>query len=1506
MRGPSFAAGVSLIQAFVDAASRHADEPAVITEDGSVSFRRLASRADEIAAGVRAFGMAPRDRIAVDLPRSADSIAATLAILLGDAVVVPLDRAAPHAQRISVAVDRGVRCIIGDGRFGDRIGDAPPSVDVTSLASPPGGRSSVPRDPEAITHLLETSGSTGIPAAVPIRGSSVLRLVDPNPCVPIAPGDRMLLASPPSFDASLLEIFLPLLNGAAIVPMPPGPFSIQELGAVVRRFGVTHGWLTAGLMAACVDEDPSIFAAMRVLMTGGDVVSPRHVGQIIGAFPDLRVFNGYGPTENTIFTTLHEIKSVDVAPSGAGVPIGRAVAGTDLAVVDGAGELVPCGERGELVAFGAGVSPGYINGSRAADSRFDTFAFDPRRGYRTGDQVVMRETGVLEFAGRLDDQVKIAGVRVDPAEVEERLRGVDRVRDAAVVVIRGGDGAEPSLHAAITVDGGSGGVSDVDVTAIASELRTSGRAALVPASIAVHDSIPLTSRSKPDRARILAAIELGHDLGHHEELGSGASMGPAIVWTGCRLAALWNPLGDSIEIVVHLDGTERRMSMRADEIPRTVATADEAIAAIGLDWITRESVRGVTIPFGDGSDAVIRVSEDAEVRLRLPRDASEAVCRYRADVARRLLADPSLTRFECVEEHARIQAGFESGPQQPIAGDLWEHIAAGLGRSADRIVLIGGDQRLSGSEVLSRTASLAASIVDVVGAPGARVVFVDHRSIDSVVNALAIVRAGATAVPLDPDMSVERMRDVCQRTQCVAILGDGADAIEGLVRVGAGEPSESSADPPHPVAPPDTGAVILFTSGSTGRPRGAAISRRGILNQCHAWSELVPIDACDVVAHRIRLTWDVGWLELFWSLGAGAGCLVVDRSTAPDLPRLADEISRESVTVLFALPSAMPALARVMASRTDARVRVTIAAGERLDATVVREWVDAVGGAVFNLYGPTEAAISVTAWPCDPRVDRVPIGRPLRNVGVSIVDPSGRPVPIGVRGELVIHGVQVSHGYLEPCDAAEQARFARSMDGTWSFRTGDACSWDEFGRIRFHGRLDRQAKINGVRIELAAIESAASEADVGTVAVVVVGSGVDARLAVAVDAGDVCADGDELAISRAIRRAIDRRVPDLPVAPDVMLVDAMPRLPNGKVDRAAVTSIASERLRSTSVAPEALDVDDAVLVAWGAVLGAQPESDTTTVAEAGGSSLALMRIISRLESAFGIAIELRRVILTPTPAALSAAVRSGRLASMPSGPDDGPRARDDDRLVSLVTLRPGRVHALLFPGLGLGAGPFREIAAELAPHIGTTVCVLDGAWLESGETPAVEDFVDAALDQLERRGTRSLVVGGVSGGGILAATCVERAKARGFDVGRAVVIDGSPRLRVLPSRTVFSKILFRLRGSVRLAIGRSSLPPTEISLSELPGSGRARILNQRLVHVLASAGDRAHQIDATVFHRIMGNAETWPRSWRQVIRGSVVGVRIGGPHAELSRPATVRSVVAELRSIAASLESPPV
>ena len=496
--------GLCIQDVFQDQVARTPDALAVVCDTDSLTYGELNARANRIAHWLLARGVKPDQLVGISVERSLEMIVAVFAILKAGAAYVPLDASYPDARLRDMLQDSGVDIVLTHRRMLERgLIEAGRCILLDDTALFASYAATNPRvaglTPDNLAYVIYTSGSTGRPKGVAIAHRGVTRLVDHPAYVPLGGDTRIGQISAFAFDSSILEIFGALLNGGVLVLYPDRELDVTGLPSFLREHQVNTLWLTSALFDAWAErvqcrED----VVIKYVLTGGDVVSPRSVAKIYALDPEVVVINGYGPTENTVFTTCHVISRDDALK--ASLPIGRPVKQTSLHVLDAEGRPVPVGVTGELYVGGAGLARGYWNRPELTQERFVRFGGDGERLYKTGDLVKFLADGNLQFIGRADNQVKIRGFRVEPGEIEYQLRRSPRVADALVLI--DGVGVEKQLVAYVVARQPVQDATAELVDAIRDELKQNLAEYLIPNAILLLDAFPVTPNGKIDRAAL--------------------------------------------------------------------------------------------------------------------------------------------------------------------------------------------------------------------------------------------------------------------------------------------------------------------------------------------------------------------------------------------------------------------------------------------------------------------------------------------------------------------------------------------------------------------------------------------------------------------------------------------------------------------------------------------------------------------------------------------------------------------------------------------------------------------------------------------------------------------------------------------------------------------------------------------------------------------------------------------------------------------------------------------
>ncbi|MBJ7310428.1 non-ribosomal peptide synthetase [Rugamonas sp. CCM 8940] len=524
-----------------------------------LSYAELNRRANRLAHALLALGLAPDDRVALQLWRGSALVVAMLAVLKAGAAYLPLEPDAPAARLAHILSDAAPRALLcapatarspqlatlgatfngvllqldehGGGADGDQLGiasrsDANPDAAALGLHT------------RHLAYVIYTSGSTGLPKGVMVEHRNVLRLVLNSGYAPLTAEDCVAHCANPAFDAATWEIWGALLNGARLLVLPAQTvLRPQALNAALLDGGVTAMFLTTGLFHEYVDALEPAFARLRWLMTGGEVLDPQRAARVLGkAGRPRHLLNCYGPTETTTFATTCQL-GAETAQARA-IPIGRPIGNTSVYLLDGEDQPVPIGVAGEICIGGDGVARGYLNQPVLSAQRFVT---DPLSGvegarmYRSGDLGRWRADGNLEFIGRNDEQLKLRGFRIEPGEIEAALTACPGVREALVLLREDSPGERRLVGYFSATDG-----ADLKLETVRQALRAALPTYMLPSALVRLARFPLTPNGKVDRR----ALPPPGDTAAPDHAADSTTAAPAAALSAEEeeLAELWRAL----------------------------------------------------------------------------------------------------------------------------------------------------------------------------------------------------------------------------------------------------------------------------------------------------------------------------------------------------------------------------------------------------------------------------------------------------------------------------------------------------------------------------------------------------------------------------------------------------------------------------------------------------------------------------------------------------------------------------------------------------------------------------------------------------------------------------------------------------------------------------------------------------------------------------------------------------------------------------------------------------
>jgi amino acid adenylation domain-containing protein len=691
-------------------------------------------------------------------------------------------------------------------------------------------------------------------------------------------------------------------------------------------------------------------------------------------------------------------------------------------------------------------------------------------------------------------------------------------------------------------------------------------------------------------------------------------------------------------------------------------------------------------------------------------------------------------------------------------------------RTPDSIALVYESERLTYRQINNRANQLAHALRKHGVGPDVLVGVCAERSVEMVIALLATIKAGGGYVPLDPEYPSERLETMLTDANPAVVLtqqhvSDRLAKTERpticLDRDWQSIATESTDNPPVTAAGNNI-AYAIYTSGSTGKPKGVPNTHDGIVNRLLWMQDMYQLTGADSVLQKTPYSFDVSVWEFFWPLMAGARLVVAKPGGHKDPAYLVDLINQEKITTLHFVPSMLTIFLEADGVERCRSIRQVFASGEALPYELQQRFFERLNAELHNLYGPTEAAVDVTYWRCRPDGEQaiVPIGRPIANTQIYILDAHLQPVPIGVAGELHIGGRGLARGYLNRLELSAE-KFIRdpfsSDPAARLYKTGDLARFLADSNIEYLGRIDHQVKLRGFRIELGEIESVLSEDASVRQAVVTVREDIpgDKRLVAYV----VPAFGDNPDFDKLRDRA-KSKLPEYMVPSKFVLLEKLPMTSSGKVDRNALPAPQTEQKDHAVVEPRT-ELEALLVNIYRNILGVQLVGVTDDFFDLGGHSLMAARMLSEVRHATGKKIPLALLFRGASPEFLASVIEQG--VEMPAEPI-AMLIQSGDALPPFFTVVPPGENAVGYMKLARHVGPHQPFYKLQEPG----PAPLDRPYTRAEMQELANKYVDA-MRAVQPVGP--YYFGGLCDGAHIGFRMAQRLEQQGHEIGMFAIFD---------------------------------------------------------------------------------------------------------------------------------------
>jgi len=617
--------------------------------------------------------------------------------------------------------------------------------------------------------------------------------------------------------------------------------------------------------------------------------------------------------------------------------------------------------------------------------------------------------------------------------------------------------------------------------------------------------------------------------------------------------------------------------------------------------------------------------------------------------------DANLNQLDILSEVNIKQVLFDlnRGQEKPKSGNsLHGMYQQQVKKTPDAVAVSFEGESLTYQELDKQTDKLAHYLVHQGITRDSLVGVCMERSIELVVSLLGVLKAGAAYVPVDPDYPKDRLDYILQSSGVTVLLTQKSvsnklpEYMGSVLCLDTGwqtQFSDSESAEQFVDAHPDQLAYVIYTSGSTGKPKGVAVPHSGVVNRLEWMQAEMQLNTDDVVLQKTPFSFDVSVWEFFWPLVTGARLVLAKPEGHKDPMYLVDLIKREGVTTLHFVPPMLSVFLEYINKDICSSIKRVICSGEALKTIHVSDFFSKSNAHLYNLYGPTEASIDVTSWRCQQLTNdsEVPIGFPIWNTQMYILDNELNPVPLGVPGELYIAGIGLARCYInQPGLTAEKfipSPFSTSK-GSRLYRSGDLARFLSDGNIEYHGRIDHQVKIRGNRIELGEIESVLSQLSEVDQCVVTV---KDGETGVKKIVAYVVINPSSMLTNKQLSLFLGEQLPDYMLPSVYVYLDELPLTSNGKVDRKQLPNPKGHSfdLSSNYEAPDT-ELEKSLVEVWSAVLNIEQVGIHDNFFDLGGDSILSIQIISRLNQK-GINLEPKQIFQYQTISQLAGQLKEG-------------------------------------------------------------------------------------------------------------------------------------------------------------------------------------------------------------------------------------------------------------------------